>query len=248
MSDLLSNNSIALYFGDITIYSSDSMIKYLTEEEIHSAKKFSKEKEQRSFIIRRALLRILLSNYLPTPHNEIKFDCGVNNKPYLKHPNDLYFNMAQTLDYLVIGLSTKAEIGVDIEAINRHFDCQKLAPYLLSETELQLYNQLNDLAKSQFFLKTWTCKEAFFKAKGVGLSFPVNQLSLSLSENNTVEIVATPWDKKEKEAWQIHFFLLSNHYYCAVAVKERHKIITLHPFIPQIKPNDFHSQSTRFQN
>ena len=69
------------------------------------------------------------------------------------------------------------------------------------------------------FYRIWTRKEAFIKAEGSGLSFPLNQFTVSLDEK--AQLLATGWDANERDLWHLKSFEPLKGYVGALAVKSK---------------------------
>jgi 4'-phosphopantetheinyl transferase len=54
------------------------------------------------------------------------------------------------------------------------------------------------------FFNCWTRKEAFIKAVGEGLSFPLNKFEVSLEPNQPAKLLATHWEPKAVSKWSIY--------------------------------------------
>ena len=70
------------------------------------------------------------------------------------------------------------------------------------------------------FYRCWTRKESFIKAKGHGLSFPLNSFSVSLNVDSA-ELLRTEWDASEREEWTMATFQPSEGYQAALSVRGR---------------------------
>jgi len=74
-------------------------------------------------------------------------------------------------------------------------------------------------ALRQAFFNGWTRKEAFIKAKGAGLSLPLNQFDVTLSQLAAPVLLRTRWDESEASRWSLQAIDLGDHYVGAVAVE-----------------------------
>jgi 4'-phosphopantetheinyl transferase len=213
-------NSLELYYGNVSEFSIEALIDLLSPLEYQKAESFRKEEDRCLFIVSRAILKLILAKKLEQSVDTIELKYEINGKPYLDNKSefDIQFNLSHAGNTFLIGITNGADIGVDMEAVDRVVDHSKVASILFSERELKAFNDLKEHEKQLAFLKYWTCKEAFLKAKGVGLTFPVHELELGFLEKDEVKIVGTHWDDLEKEQWHLKSFQIANKYQCAVAV------------------------------
>ena len=67
-----------------------------------------------------------------------------------------------------------------------------------SDQELGELRTLSSKKFSQGFYNAWTRKEAFIKAVGHGLSFPLKEFTVSLSPGRPAELLETAFDRGRK--------------------------------------------------
>ena len=191
----------------------------LNVEEQERALKFRFLKDRYCFIIARGVLRKLLSIYLGMAPAEIKFQFGDNGKPYVNHPSDINFNISHSGDTILLGFVQKYSIGVDVEYTKREIDVKRIAQLFFAEEEVASLFALDQAYHKQAFYNCWTRKEAFIKAVGSGLSFPLDQFVVSLDSTEEATLIDTKWDKKEKEKWVLNAIEPGKNYIGAVSVK-----------------------------
>jgi 4'-phosphopantetheinyl transferase len=61
-------------------------------------------------------------------------------------------------------------VGVDIEHLGRGPDVARQAEFFCDTRELQAMAAMRTARRVERLIQTWTLKEAFLKAKGVGMS------------------------------------------------------------------------------
>ena len=84
-----------------------------------------------------------------------------------------YFSLSHDGDALAVAVS-RAPVGVDVQRIaHRHTD--SLAERTLNGEELAFYTQLSEDEKTHFFYRTWSSKEALFKAAQKDVFIPKEQ-------------------------------------------------------------------------
>ena len=106
-------------------------------------------------------------------------DGDITYNEYGKPLHDkIYFNISHSKDYVIMALTKKQEIGVDIEYIKDKVN-DDLIDYVLSEKEKDFVN----LNKTKNFYYLWTRKEAILKCTGRGIVKNLKQID-GLNENN----------------------------------------------------------------
>lgn len=193
----------------------------LTEDEKIKAKKFRFKKDFNCSVIARGVLRELLGLYLNEAPNRLIFNYSSYKKPILEHPNLIKFNVSHSNNSIIIAITKSTEVGVDVEFIKSNMEFDDIAASFFSNKEIQQLNTLNKKNRAIGFFNCWTRKEAFIKAEGSGLSFPLNKFSVSLKPNSKVELLETKWDFNEKKLWTLKSFNPYPDYIGAVAVKSK---------------------------
>ncbi len=205
----------------------DEYISLISADEIVRAKKFKFKKDRNCYIISRGILRELLGAYLDENAAKLKFEYTSYGKPYLPNKN-LNFNISHSGDMVVCAFVVGLQIGVDIEKIKQDFDVLELAQKFFSKREIEVLEKQpkEDLARA--FYRCWTRKEAFIKAEGSGLSFPLNKFAVSLEDDNQAILLETDWDASEKSHWSLFSFVPEDNYIGALSV--RNKLATVKYF------------------
>ena len=89
----------------------------------------------------------------------------------------------------MMGVSRHRAIGVDTENVTRSPASMEMAEHFCSRNEIaQLRSELDENRQSERLLDFWTLKEAYVKARRMGLSIPLNQISLSLPGSRGIEV------------------------------------------------------------
>jgi len=80
----------------------------------------------------------------------------------------------------------------------------------------------------------WTRKEAFIKATGDGLSFPLNQFEVTLKPNGKAELLVTHFNEKEREKWSLFDLKMKEGYKAALAVRGKIDAIKCYEWTPRL--------------
>jgi 4'-phosphopantetheinyl transferase len=116
----------------------------------------------------RGILREILGRALGCAPSEVKFRYGAHGKPGVTG-SPLRFNISHSGALAVIALA-RAEVGVDVE-LPRPRRTDAIARRFFTEGEIErLFAQIDPGRRADAFFRLWTCKEAFLKATGEGLS------------------------------------------------------------------------------
>lgn len=161
----------------------------LSPEEQTKQKRYRFEKHQLQYLVTRAMIRTLLSHYMPeTKAEEWCFEHNEWGRPKLKNeqnPNRLNFNLSHTDGLICCAVTQDHEIGVDVENLLRGGETIKIANRYFSPNEYEALIALPaDKQQSRFF-DLWTLKESYIKACGMGLAIPLSDFSFTIPAENS---------------------------------------------------------------
>ena len=94
-------------------------------------------------------------------------------------------------------------VGVDVEGKRPLSDLHALAQQVFSPTELQTLHALPPAQQQDAFFRAWARKEAFIKAIGEGLSYPLKQFDVTLAPADPAKILRINQREKEAAAWYL---------------------------------------------
>ncbi len=193
----------------------------LSPAEQTQANRIQHEQQRRTFLASRTLLRQWLSQVTGQPADSLTLSTGPHGKPFLVKDSGLQFNLSHGGDWLMLGLSDRQTVGIDIEPIRPRRQLPQLCRRYLNETESRTVLSLpQDQAPTQF-LRYWTCKEAYVKGLGVGLTMPLNAVALTLSSNSQSPEPERVESTQGLEAgWQIYQWQPTSGYVAALALQD----------------------------
>ena len=195
-----------------------SQFACLSTEEKNRAAMFHFAKDRIKFIQCRYLLRSIISYYTNIKASNIEFCYGKYGKPELKDKKfELTFNLAHSHDFAVFAFSKNNVIGIDIEVIKEEDISWIIDTSMFTTKEIDLFNTSSDLNK--IFYKLWSCKEAYVKALGVGLSMPLNNIEITFTNKQEVAL-ASCLDNAYKSYYLLELQNLPTQYAGALAFPE----------------------------
>jgi 4'-phosphopantetheinyl transferase len=144
------------------------------------ADRFSFPDDRRRFLARRGLLRTLLGGYLGERPEDLRFECDEKGKPRLP-AGDVRFNLSRTGEGVLIGFTRGPEIGVDVEQVMGGYAGEEIAGRFFAPSETAALTALPESSRSEAFFRVWTAKEAYLKARGDGLAYPLDAFAVTVS-------------------------------------------------------------------
>ena len=200
------------------------LLDCLSDDEVQRAKRFYFEKDRNRFVVCHGILRNILGNYLNIEPEQVRFYQGKNGKPSLANGPDkdkLNFNLSHSEGLAIYALTRNREVGVDIEYIRDMPDMEKLAERFFSPRENEVLQILSEGRKKEAFFNCWTRKEAFIKATGDGLSYPLDRFEVSLVPGEPARLISIHRDAGEAARWSIKDLKPAPGYAAAFAVPGR---------------------------
>ncbi len=173
----------------------------LSADERQRAGRFHFRRDRDRFVVCRGALRLILSRRLGIKPEAVQFQYGPYGKPGLAHDTTLRFNVSHSHEAALIAVARGADIGVDIERIRRDVDYETMAGRFFSRREAAALRALPDSHRVNAFFKCWTRKEAYLKARGDGLSFPLDGFDVSV--DGEAALLENRVDPAEISRWSL---------------------------------------------
>jgi len=145
----------------------------LSSDEKKRADGYVFPQDRERFILRRGLLRMLISFYTGLEPAQVRLGINRYGKPFLENPRPnqpLYFNLSHSGNLAAYLFSRAGETGVDIEKIDPAYPWETVSKHFCSPEEQEQILSLPKKERQRAFFALWTCKEAYVKATGQGLS------------------------------------------------------------------------------
>lgn len=161
----------------------------LDDAERARADRYLHDASRRSFTAARGQLRRVLGWLLGLPPAEIRFAAGPRGKPSLLE-GDLRFNLSHSGGLALLAVTLAREIGVDIEDTTRSVDYANMARRFFAPAEAQALAALPAADQPRAFFDCWTRKEAYIKARGLGLTISLDSFVVTFGPGETPRFVS----------------------------------------------------------
>jgi len=178
----------------------------LSSDEIARAERFHFTRDRQHFVRCRSAVREILGRYLGIPAQDIRFSYEANGKPQVvedQNPQQLRFNISHSSGLAVIAVASVRAIGVDVEKIRPDVEYLELAERFFSTNEYQALSAMPSNQLARAFFACWTRKEAFIKACGDGLSFPLSEFSVSIDPDAPATLQEVRTDPRAATRWSL---------------------------------------------
>lgn len=173
--------------------------------------------------VRRFYLRLLLGAYLGMPGKDVHIERLIKGKPELdkaQSKGEIEFNVSRSGGSYLIGISSGAAIGVDLEdAIRESGKPRALAKRYFSQSEIEALATYEKKDLHRNFIRTWACKEAMVKANGLGIANQLCRFSVEVDPNKRPAVLQMMDD--DATAWALAMAKPMENMIAAVAVRQK---------------------------
>lgn len=180
----------------------------LSPHERSRAERYITEELTESSVLTHGWVREVLARYLEREPTQLEFHYGEHDKPALA-TGELHFNVSHTADTVVVAVTTLAEFGIDIEHERVDRDLAQLARRYFAPREVERFDALPIEEQPAAFYRAWTRKEAYLKAKGGGLTLPLDRFVVTLDPDEPPHLVHTDLDPPDHPGWHLLSFRAS---------------------------------------
>ena len=197
----------------------------LSAQEQSRAERFAFAKDRRSYLLAHCLLRRALSQYISIPPADWEFTRTLLGKPAVQTPVEvanLEINLSHTAGMVACALTTAGAVGVDVETVKPR-DHLKLARRFFAPEEVSQLERLPAPRHDHAFFRFWTQKEAYIKARGLGLSLDLASFWFPNVMGETIEIAFAKEMDDDPADWQFHRHEPDDNHKIAVAVHRPHR-------------------------
>ncbi|MEK9137982.1 MAG: 4'-phosphopantetheinyl transferase superfamily protein [Bacteroidota bacterium] len=202
----------------------DDYLFLLSHDERQRAQKFFFQKDRQQFVVTRGVLRTILGGYMHLPPASVTFSYTEHGKPFLletTNPERVAFNIAHSRTLALIAVTRDRMIGIDVEYCRPDVLDQNIAERFFSPREVATLRSLPEAQQEEAFFNCWTRKEAFIKAKGEGLSLPLDRFDVSLAPDEPAALLETRPDRSEAQHWSLVALDVDPPYKAALAVRDQ---------------------------
>jgi 4'-phosphopantetheinyl transferase len=158
----------------------------LAPEEAERHARFGHERTRREYLLARGLARTVLASYTGMATDALRFSADAFGKPVLHTPiadPRLHFNLSHSHGAIACAVALGRQVGVDVEYAARQVEFLELAERYFAPAEIAHLRGLTGDARQAAFFAIWTLKEAFVKAIGHGLTYPLDSFAFELTGN-----------------------------------------------------------------
>jgi 4'-phosphopantetheinyl transferase len=217
----LGADEVHVWHAKLDDYAAASLKRLLAKDEVSRAERFHFAKDRNHFIVARAWLRKLLAAYSGIDAAELRFSYAEKGKPSLEESqrSAINFNLAHSHGMAIYAFSRGREVGVDLEFIREDLADEKIAERFFSPREVDTLSTVPAELRKEAFFNCWTRKEAYIKARGEGLSMPLDEFDVSLAPGEPAALLRNHKEPAEVTRWTMQSIPVSSGYVAALVVE-----------------------------
>lgn len=204
----LSGDQVHVWRADLdqTTAQIDGFLHTLSADERARAERFHFQRDRERFVVARGALRAILGLYLNRAPQCLSFRSSAHGKPalVLKDGEDpIRFNVSHSRGMALYAITYGRAVGIDLEYMRSDLEVEQIAERFFSRREIATLRALPASLRRYAFFLCWTRKEAYIKARGEGLSLPLDQFDVSLVPGETAALLDTRPDLDEALRWSL---------------------------------------------
>jgi 4'-phosphopantetheinyl transferase len=211
----------------------------LSDAERDREPRFQFARDRLRYLLTRTLVRTVLARYAPVAPHEWVFTTNRYGKPCVANncraARRIAFNVTHTDGLIMLAVGRDIAVGIDAEHVRRHESCLSIADRYFAPEEVEALRSLPQSMQLLRFLEYWTLKESYIKARGMGLSIPLDRFSFSFRRERYIEFATHPDQLDAPSRWTFWQFHVVSQYIASLCV-ERQAGSPLHVTAKRIVP------------
>ncbi|MCZ7414662.1 MULTISPECIES: 4'-phosphopantetheinyl transferase family protein [unclassified Streptomyces] len=200
---------------------SEGELTRLLGSEAGRYERFGNPEARRRFAASRVLLKRVAATVLDADPGQLELARNPNGRPYIRGCGQLEMSLSHTGEVMVVGLSRRGAIGVDVEPASRSVYGRGLEDDVCTQHERDALEWLPEEDRNAAFIRLWTLKEAYSKALGHGLRLPFHSFGFTtpLTPTAVPRLLRADGSPAPDTGWQFETHPLPEGFTVSVAVE-----------------------------
>jgi 4'-phosphopantetheinyl transferase len=215
---------IELYVGLIETVDTpgayDACRRLLSTDEGECADRFMFDRHRRQYVFAHALLRLALSDVAPeVAPSDWSFAAGRYGRPFVAAPATPaapHFSLSHTAGCVACVVSGHEAVGIDLETVAPRDSLLETAQDFFAPEEIAVLESLPTRDATERFFDYWTLKEAYLKARGIGLNLPLDRFAMQVAPG-TIGVSFRPEIADDPKNWRFALSSPSSKHRLAIA-------------------------------
>ena len=196
--------------------------QWMNPEERARQARFLFDRHRHQFLVARALVRSTLSRYAAVDRRDWRFTNNQWGRPDIDPGHglgDLHFNLSHTDGLIAVAVARSGpELGVDVEDTWRRSHTDQIADHFFAPAEVAALRALPAERQHSRFFELWTLKEAYIKARGMGLAISLHNFAYEL-DGGAIGLTIDPVLGDTTAGWQLLLHSPTERHKLALAVR-----------------------------
>ena len=195
----------------------------LNAAEKETESRFYFARDRRRYLVTRALIRTVLSRYASVDPKDWVFGANAG-RPHIVNTQAtdscLSFSVSHTQGLIVLGVANGRSLGVDVENFATPTIPINLANHYFAPQEVAALHEVPRQQQQYRFFEYWTFKESYVKARGMGLSVPLDGFSFQFADDHSVKLAINSELGDDSSRWQLWQFRPTSEHLLAVCAEK----------------------------
>lgn len=217
----------------------------LNDAELLQEPRFYFADDRKRYLVTRALVRHVLSRYADVAPAAWTFSNNAYGRPRIADVHaaarGLSFNVSHTRGLIALGVTRDRELGVDVEHTTQREVSTDIADRFFAPAEVDALSTVPASGRQDRFFEYWTFKESYIKARGMGLSIPLDKFSFHFPHERAVQLAIEPELGDDANRWTFWQYRPAPHYLLAICAERSATVprVSLHRAGPTLAHDAF---------
>ena len=201
--------------------------RHLTTNELQRGSRYRFPIHRRRVVAARGSMREILARYVGVDAGTLRFETGEHGKPYLSTPREatrIRFSNTDSDELGGIAVCLNNELGLDMEQLREGRDHERIVVNEFASEEKEWFFGQPEQVRLGSFYALWTCKEAYLKGKGLGLTVPLGDFAIG--NIGTPSLLWSNIDSADPTQWGLHRVKVEKGFTACLAVHGKKKVVT----------------------
>ena len=194
------------------------LTRFLSHDELAKARRYRFRADHDRHVVLWAGLRLVIGSLVGTSPSTLRFERSQSGKPALSYPvASISFSATHTGVFVVFAISRGGPIGVDIGKVRPEVEAGEIVERFFHPQEREEHRMLPQDLRLAAFFRSWTLKESYLKALGVGLPFGLDRLHVTVDPRGRPGLAAVEGMPDEQDRWSLTDLPVPGGYFGALA-------------------------------
>ncbi|ATQ77162.1 4-phosphopantetheinyl transferase [Massilia violaceinigra] len=223
-----------------------ALLELLNDAERQQQIRFYRPDDRLRYLATRALVRTTLSRYAPLAPADWTFIPNEYGRPAIGNDHvearSLNFNVSHTRGLIALAVARDRVLGVDVENLVTRQVSGDIAEHYFAPAEVAELATVPEERHQARFFEYWTFKEAYIKARGMGLSIPLDRFGFHFADERSVSLAVDAELGDDAARWRFWQFQPTPDHLlalCAERLDGAVPLVTVRSVMPTVSDTPF---------